>query len=353
MSHRRLTLMAVLAAVSAVVLLAVERVAGQAPPAATKTTAASKLSLRTPWGDPDLQGIWASNSATPLERPKVLEGRPLLSDQELAVLKARAAELFDGDTDAAFGDSVFEAVLADAKDFKSSDSGTGNYNHFWLVERWFDKRTSLITDPPDGRIPSLTPEGQKRQAARAERRRLHPADGPEDRSLSERCITGSVPMTGRGYNSNYQLLQTPDYLVIHMEMMHDARIIPLDRRPHLSQNIRGYMGDSRAHWEGNTLVVDTANLDASRNFAGASANVHLVERFTRVDADTLHYEFTVNDPTTWTRPWSAMIVMRPAPGLIYEFACHEGNIGMVGILSGHRAQERAAEEAAKKASTSR
>jgi hypothetical protein len=277
-----------------------------------------------------------------LERPKQLAGRATLTDAEVGALRKRAAELFDGDTDAAFGDSVFEAALADAKDFKSTDGGTGNYNHFWLVERTFDTRTSLIVDPPDGRLPPLTPEAEKREADRAEYRRLHPADGPEDRNLGERCIGGGVPMTGRGYNSNFHILQTLDHVVIHMEMMHDARIIPLDGRPHLGQNFRGYMGDSRGRWEGNTLVIDTVNLKGNRSLRGVGDNVHLIERITRVDADTLHYEYTVDDPKTYTRPWTAMIVMTPAPGLVFEFACHEGNHGIVGILSGHRAQEKAA-----------
>lgn len=294
----------------------------------------------TPWGHPDLQGIWASNSATPLERPKVLEGRARLTDQELAVLRQRAAELFDGETDAAFGDSVFETVLAGAKDFKSTDVGTGNYNHFWLVDRWFDHRTSLIIDPPNGRLPALTPAGQTRAAERAAWRKGHPADGPEDRSLSERCMTGQVPMFGRGYNSNFQIVQTPTHVVINMEMMHDARIIPLDGRPHIPGHIRGFMGDGRGHWEGKTLVVDTKNLRGGGNREASGPNTHLTERFTRVDAETLHYQVTINDPETYTAPWTALVIMKPTDGTIYEYACHERNDGLEGILRGHRAQDR-------------
>ena len=346
MIRRFLASVGVLALVIALVSLAPAPVAGQVQKAVAKT------SPHTQWGDPDLQGIWASNSATPLERPKQLAGRQALTNQEVAALQKRAAELFDGETDAAFGESVFEAALADAKSFKSRDAGTGNYNQFWLVNRWFDNRTSLIVDPSDGRIPTLTPEAQKRQGERTEYGRLHPADGPEDRSLGERCIGRTLPMTGRGYNSNYQIFQAPGYVAINMEMMHDTRIIPLDGRPHIDNDIRGYMGDSRGHWEGNTLVVETTNLKGGRNNDEASENLRLIERFTRVDAETLHYEYTNNDSTTWTRPWTAMIIMKPAPGTgyVYEFACHEGNHGMVGILSGHRAQEKAAEEAAKKGS---
>jgi hypothetical protein len=334
--------MGVVAAVIAVALLATVPVAGQAPPAATNGSS----QFRTAWGHPDLQGVWASNSATPLERPKALAGKQFLSREELAALEQAARELFDGETDAAFGDSVFEAALNKAKEFKSNDGGTGNYNHFWLVERNFDNRTSLIVDPPDGRLPPLTAEAQQRQAQAAERRKLHPADGPEDRNLGERCIGSGVPMTGRGYNSNYQILQTPNHVVIHMEMMHDTRIVPLDGRPHVGKSINGYLGDSRGRWEGNTLVVETTNFHPNRAVGpSGGARTTLTERFTRVDAKTLQYEYTVNDPSTYTRPYTAMIRMAPAPGSgrIYEFACHEGNQGMVGILSGHRAQERTAQ----------
>jgi hypothetical protein len=197
----------------------------------------------------------------------------------------------------------------------------------------------------------MTPEAQQRQAAAAERRRSHPADGPEDRSLGERCIGGGVPMTGRGYNSNYQILQTPDYIAIHMEMMHDARIIPLDGRPHLPKSMRSYMGDSRGRWEGDTLVIETANFNGNgRGQTGAA--LHLTERITRLGKNSLRYEYTVNDPGTYTKPYTAAIPMTPAPGSgkIYEFACHEGNHGMLGILSGHRAQEKAAAEVARKKS---
>jgi hypothetical protein len=325
----------------AVIVAAGMTVAAQAP--------AAGKGKKTAWGHPDLQGVWASNSATPLERPKELEGRKTLTEQELASLRKNAADLFDGETDAAFGDSVFVNALKGSKDFKSNDGGTGNYNHFWLVDRTFDNRTSLITDPPDGRLPAMTAEGRARQTEAAERRRLHPADGPEDRSLGERCIGSGVPMTGRGYNSNYQILQTPDHVVIHLEMMHDTRIVPLDGRPHVGQRIGGYLGDSRGRWEGDTLVIETTNFKGNRR--GASGGT-LTERFTRVANDALHYEYTVNDPTTYTKPYTAMIVMTPAPGSgkIYEFACHEGNHGMLGILSGHRAQEKAAGDAARKSS---
>jgi hypothetical protein len=332
-----------LAVTIAVVLLASVPLAGQAPAAATNGSS----QFRTAWGHPDLQGVWASNSATPLERPKALAGKQYLTPAELAALEQAARELFDGDTDAAFGDSVFEAALTKATQFKSNDGGTGNYNHFWLVERNFDNRTSLIVDPPDGRLPPMTEEARKRQVEAAAYRKLHPADGPEDRGLGERCIGAGVPMTGRGYNSNYQILQTPTHVAIYMEMMHDTRIIPLDARPHVSKDILGYLGDSRGRWEGNTLVVETTNFTPKRGqgFRGTSATMHLTEKFRRIDGGTLEYEYTVNDPSTYTRPYTAMIRMSPAPGSgkIYEFACHEGNHGMEGILAGHRAQEKAAQ----------
>ena len=313
------------------------------PPAETETS-------RTPWGDPDLQGVWASDSATPLQRPTSLADREFLTDEEVALLRQKAAELFNGETDAAFGDSVYEAVLNDAKDFNSKDT-TGNYNQFWLIDRWFENRTSLIIDPPNGRIPPLTPERQARQQAdrvrqEGSRRAEELPDGPEDFNAGLRCTGGRIPMTGRGYNSNYQIVQAPEYVVINMEMMHDSRIIPLDGRPHVSSEIRGYMGDSRGRWEGETLVVETTHLKSPGREVAASSGEHLrlTERLSRVNAETLRYEFTVEDPTTWTKPWTAVIFMRPAPGtgLTYEFACHEGNYALGNSLSGARAQERMA-----------
>ena len=345
MSHRVLASTGVLATVIAIVSLAPVPVAGQTPRASF--AAADTWTLpRTPDGQPDLQGIWANNNATPLQRPEELAGRQALTDEEVATLKERATQLFNDDAgDAAFGDSVFQAALAEAEDFTSTDAGTGNYNHFWLVERDFDNRTSLVVDPPDGRIPPLTPEGQKRADARSAARR-RPADGPEDRSLSERCISFGVPRLGAGYNSYYQILQTPGYVVIFMETIHDARVIPLDGRPHISQDIRQWHGDPRGHWEGDTLVVDTTNYSPKSYLRGSAENLHAVERFTRVGPHTISYEITVDDPTTWTNAWTAMILLKKTEDSIFEFACHEGNIGMEGILSGARAQEKAAAEAA-------
>ena len=296
---------------------------------------------RTVDGQPDLQGVWANNNATPLERPAALAGKPLLTDVELAALKAKAADLFSGDGDAAFGDDVFTAIVTGATKFVSSDTTTGNYNQFWIADRNFDNRTSLITDPPDGRIPPLTAEAKKRPPTVEGDRNMRGFDGPESRSLSERCITYGSPRIQAAYNSYYQIFQSRDNVVILMEMIHDARIIPLDNRPHVGQNIQQWLGDSVGHWEGDTLVVDTTNYSPQSYFRGARENLHVIERFTRVSPDRIDYEITVNDPTTWIRPWTLMIPLGKANEEIYEYACHEANEGMVGILAGARAQEKA------------
>jgi len=208
------------------------------------------------------------------------------------------------------------------------------------------RRTSLVVDPPDGRIPPLTPEAQAKAAARAEARRLRPADGPEDRSLDDRCIvrgTSGPPMLPAGYSNNYQIVQSADAVAILVEMIHDARIIPIDpvnARPHLSGNIRQLTGDPRGRWEGRTLVVDTTNFTDRRPFRGSGGHLHVTERFTRADATTLLYQFTVDDPETFTRPWSGEIPMKKIVGPIFEYACHEGNYSMAYILSAARHEER-------------
>jgi hypothetical protein len=285
--------------------------------------------------------VWANNNATPLERPEILGDREHLTAEELASLQSRAGELFAQDSgDAAFGDSVFAAALAEAENFTSRDSGTGNYNHFWLVERDWDTRTSLIIDPPSGRIPARTTEGQTRVDARRSRRGTH-ARWTDDRSLGERCVSFGAPRLGAGYNSYYQIFQTDTHVVMLMEMAHAARIIPLNGGPHIDSDIRQWLGDSRGHWEGETLVVETKNYSPKSYFQGAAENLESTERFTRVAPDVLEYEVTVNDPSTWTKPWSAMIPLRQSEDAVFEYACHEGNIGMEGILSGARALEKA------------
>jgi len=213
------------------------------------------------------------------------------------------------------------------------------------------RRTSLIVDPADGKIPPLTADAQKRNAERRAAARTHgPADSYENRSLQERCITRGLPeVTLPGpYNNNLQIVQTPGYVVLFTEMIHDARVIPMDGRPHTSPNLRSWMGDSRGRWEGDTLVIDTTNFTDRTNFRGAGAGLHLVERLTRIDANAIEYRFTLDDPATWTRAWTVAYPIVKTDGLIYEFACHEGNYGLRDILTGARYEEKIAEEAARK-----
>jgi hypothetical protein len=330
----------------ACVLLAASGASAQTQNAAARAASAKKyVAPRTADGQPDLQGVWANNNATPLERPAALAGKATLTEAEVAALKAKAEELFSGDGDAAFGDDVFVALVAGAKKFSSADATTGNYNQFWIVDRDFDNRTSLVTEPADGRIPPLTPEAKARRATPTADRSLRGFNGPEDRGLSERCITFGVPRVQAAYNSYFQIFQAKDHVAIVMETIHDARIIPLDGRPHVGRDIKQWLGDSVGHFEGDTLVVDTTNYSPKSDFRGAHENLHLVERFTRVSPTRIDYEITIDDPTTWTRTWKAMIPLKLTKEEVYEYACHEGNEGMAGILAGARAQEKAAEPA--------
>ena len=297
---------------------------------------------RTSDGHPDLEGIWNNATITPLERPPELAGKAFFTPAEAVAYEKQIAQSNDVDR---------RSVGAE------TDVALG-YN-----AAWWDRgthvvktlRTSLIVDPPDGRIPPLTAEGERRAAALATERRDHGADGPENRTLNERCLlwpTAGPPMMPGPYNGNYQIFQTPGSVAILVEMIHDVRVIPLDSRtnarPHLPVGVRQWMGDSRGHWEGDRLVVDTTNFSGQTRFRGTSENLHLTERFTRTAPDTLLYEFTVDDPATFTKPWSAAITMRTAPGPIYEYACHEGNYAMTGILSGARAEERKSPEERKR-----
>ena len=336
------------AGLTALVSLAPGQVAPHSASAETKAVKQTWIVPRTPDGHPDLQGFWANNNATPLERPKELAGRQFLTDQEVAAFKKKAAELFNGQGDAAFGDTVFQTVLANVNGtksgFKSTDGTTGDYSSIWTVERDWDNRTSLITDPPDGRLPAMTPEGQKRREANLAAMNRLPA-GPEDRPLQERCITYGSPQLTAGYQSYYQILQTPTSVVFMTEMIHDTRVISLDGHPHLPPTIHQWLGDSRGHWQGDTLVVDTTNYKPRSFMSVSSEKLHVTERFSRTGPETLKYEITIDDPGTWTKPWSLMISLRHSPKPIFEYACHEGNIGMVGILAGARAEERAAASA--------
>jgi len=324
--------------------------ATSAPQAQTRV---SKADATTHWvlhrtadGLPDFQGVWANNTVTPLQRPKQWEGKTHLTDAEVAELQKFAAKIFENDGDAQFGDGLILAVLNGISNPKSYDPGTGNYNQFWLVERdWHDRRTSLLVDPPDGHLPPMTPEAQKRRAAEIEYRKAHAFEDPEVFPAGERCVNFGVPRLQAGYNSYFQIIQSPGYVTILSEMAHDARIIPLDGRPHLPANVRQWTGSYRGHWEGQTLVVETTNLTDKFDFMGSHENLRLAERFTRVGPEILEYQFTVNDPATWTAPWTVMIPLKLKNESIYEYACHEGNEAIPDMLRGHRFEER---EAARK-----
>jgi hypothetical protein len=300
---------------------------------------------RTLEGRPDFQGVWVNNMATPLERPEALAGRATLTDTEVADMKKKARELFSGQGDAAFGDSVFNAVWANLtgtrKGFTSIDGETGDYSSVWTVDRDWENRTSLITDPSDGRMPPMTPDGTKRRAATIAAFGRVPA-GPEDRALQERCITYGSPSLVAGYQSAYEIVQGPNAVALTLEMIHDTRVIPLDQHPRVAPAVQQWLGVSRGYWEGDTLVVETANYKPGSFMGRSSEQLHVVERFSRTAPDTLKYEITINDPGTWTRPWSLMIPLKKADHPMYEYGCHEGNYGMAGILAGARAEERAA-----------
>jgi len=292
-------------------------------------------------GQPDLQGTWENNSATPLERPKELADKPLLSDDEVAAMQSKAAEVFGPEADAVFGDSLYLALLDDTRSRQTFVTGT--YSQNWVPDRYFENRTSLIEDPPDGKLPPLTQQAIERRAAAAAARPPR-ANGPGDFSLPDRCITYGIPDLFAAYMSVYRIFQTNDHVVIQMEKIHDARVIPLDGRPPLAPTFRQHLGDSRGRWDGETLVVETTNFHSSGTpmcgyFRFADENLRLTERFTRVDAVTLRYEFTVDDPTVWTRPWTAAIYWKKSNGEIFEYACHEGNISMRGMLSALRVEE--------------
>jgi len=308
-----------------------------ASPSPSAQTKGGKLP-RTADGHPDLQGIWDFRSATPLERPARFAGREFMTPDEVVEYERLALEREDG---------------------RPPDDARSPQDQSVHPVWWLDygkkvvktARTSLIVDPPDGKIPAMTEAGKERAAARRAAARTHgPADSYENRSLFERCLTRGVPdgMLPGPYNNNMQLLQTPGHIVIFTEMIHDARVIPMDGRPHTSPTVRAWMGDSRGRWDGDTLVVDTVNFTDKTNFRGSGASLHVVERFTRVDADTLEYRFTVDDPATWTRPWTVAYPMVKADGPIYEYACHEGNYGLRDILSGARWEEKHTDETAKK-----
>jgi len=287
---------------------------------------------RMSWGHPDLQGYWTNTTTTPLQRPADLADTAVLTPEEYAARNATVAERQNVDTG------------------PRRQGDPGNYNDFWYERGVLNYRTSLVIDPPNGRLPPLTAAAQ---TAAQERRARPQADSPEERSVYERCITRGLPgaMMPGFYNHNYQIVQTPDYVVVSVEMIHDARIIPLDGRPHVPAGIRNWLGDSRGHWEGDTLVVETTNFtDKVREQSviafSTGQNLRLTERFTRTSADDIAYEVTVDDPTVYTQPWTASIPMRRFEGPVYEYACHEGNYAMGGILRGARLDEQMEKEKA-------
>jgi hypothetical protein len=279
-----------------------------------------------------IEGTWNFSTLTPLERPAEFNGRA-------AVTLAEAAQ---------YERQVIERNNADRRDGPADADVARAYN-----DAWFDRgtrmavfkgqaRTSLVVDPPDGRVPALTADAARRQAARAETRREHPADGPENRSLAERCLSFNAgpPILPGPYNNYLQIFVFSNYVVIFHEMIHDARIIPTDGRAHAPAGVRKFLGDSVGHWEGPTLVVDTTNFTDRTNFRGASDRLHLVERFTRADAGTLLYDVSIDDPTSFTRPWRVELPMQATDEAIFEYACHEGNEALLGILRGARFEER-------------
>jgi hypothetical protein len=328
--------LAVLAIVASVVLAGA---AGQQP-ANGPSQARGWTVPRTADGRPDLEGVWENNSATPLERPAQLAQKPRLSDEELAALERRARTLLGPDAEAVFGDALYFTLLADRR--PGGLESTGTYSQNWLPDRYFEHRTSLITDPADGKLPPATPAlARARTAARPFGRA---ADSVQDMSMQDRCIHYGFPDLFAGYMSVYRITQSPQYVAIQMEKIHDTRVIPLDGRPHLSSAVRQYLGDSRGRWDGDTLVVETTNFHPKGNPMGgysllSDENLRLVERFRRTADDTIEYTFTVDNPSMWTRPWTATINWKRSRGELFEYACHEGNYSLRGMLSAARAAE--------------
>ena len=296
--------------------------------AATAAQGPSKSSVpRTPWGQPDLQGVWTNSTTTPLERPADLADKAVLTDEERRLRDAKVASQVSFDRAGAL-------------------PGVGAYNEFWMERGALNHRTSLVIDPPDGKIPALTAAGQARASALAADRKDHRDESFETLTAYDRWISRSLPgaMLPGFYNHNYQIVQTRDYVVILVEMIHDARIVPLNGRPHANAAIRSWLGDSRGRWEGDTLVIDTTNVN-DKVFErgvlfGVGGDVQLTERFRRTGANSMDYEFTVNAPTAFTRPWTVAAPMAKIDGSIYEYACHEGNYSVPNILKGARAQEK-------------
>ena len=344
MPHRCLARVVVLTVPIAIVWLATRSVAGQARPAAARTNSAAAKPYappRTPDGQPDLQGFWTNSTYTSLERPNNVT-KEFYTQEEAVANEKRAADRE--------GEQTAPGTVADV--------------HYDFTQFGLDRnqspfarnlRTSLIVDPPNGKLPPLTAEGQRTAAARAEAaKRVGRWDSAESNQLDDRCLImegAGPPMMNAAYNANYHVVQAPRQVMILTEMIHDARVIPLDGRPQPHANVRQWMGISRGRWEGDTLVVETTNFNGKNSFRGSTEHMRVTERFTRVADDTILYNFTVEDQSMWTRPWTAEMPMKRTVGPLFEHACHEGNYGLYNTLVGARAEEkRAAEAAAKKGS---
>jgi len=345
MTHRFLVSLSVVTMLMVILSLATIPVAGQGPSAKAKTNgAAAKVYTppRTPDGQPDLQGFWTNAGYTPLERPDNVT-KEFYTPEEAAQFEKQFVDTEADQTEP----GTIPDVHYDHTQFGLDRSLAGYSSSL---------RTSMIVDPPNGKLPPRSAEGQKKAAERAEARKQMggPYDAAQNMPLGTRCIVMDrmgPPMLYGNYNNNYQILQIPGSVMILAEMLHDVRVIPLDGRSQLPENVRQWTGSGRGHWEGDTLVVETANFNRKNPFRGSSENMRLTERFTRVDENTIRYQFTVDDPATWTRPWSAEMPMKTTIGPLFEHACHEGNYGLYNILAGARAEEkRAAEGAAKKTS---
>ena len=342
MNTRVLALLGFLGFLFTLALLAPPLVTAQAPGASarTETTARPWKVARTPDGQPDLQGFWTNTTYVPLERPKNVT-KEFYTPEE-------AAEM------------IKKAALAESE---QTEPGTVADVHYDFTQFGLDRsqsalaqnlRTSLIVDPGNGRIPPMTPEGLRRTAERAAARKQAggPYDAAQNQPLSVRCIIMDrigPPMLAGAYNNNYQIVQTPGYVMILVEMIHDVRIIPLDGRPQLPPRLRQWTGSYRGRWDGDTLVIESTNFNGKNPFQGSSEQLKLTERFTRIDENTIRYQFTVDDPATWTRPWSAEVPWAKTIGPLFEHACHEGNYGLSNILAGARAEEKRAAEGAAKA----
>jgi hypothetical protein len=300
--------------------------------------AAEWKSPRTPWGDPDLQGTWTSEAelSVPFERPAAFGDRQRLTDEEFVQRQRQTEGQLTSDN------ADFDLATADTRNAGAVGSATSPPPH-WLERGLTSRRTSMVIDPPDGRIPPMTPEAQRRIASTPRGSFGNgPYNGPEDMSMWDRCITRGMPgaIFPTVYNANSRIMQGPGYVAITYEMIHDTRIIPIDRRAHVGPAIREYFGDSRGRWEGDTLVVDVTNFTNKTNYRGSGETLHLTERFRRIDANTVRYEVTVDDPHTWARPWTAALDLNRQSAGMFEYACHEGNYGLLNMLHTARAADK-------------